>query len=38
MAEEFCIRGVPLAAVYSNVDGEFSEDRDKAIEQLKSQN
>lgn len=37
MAEEFCKRGVPSAAVYSNADGQFSEDRDKAIEQLKSQ-
>ena len=37
MAEEFCKRGVPSVAVYSNADGEFSEDRDKAIEQLRNQ-
>lgn len=37
MAEEFCRRGVPSVAVYSNAEGEFSEDRDKAIEQLKNQ-
>ena len=37
MAKEFCKRGIPSAAVYSNADGEFSEDRDKAIEKLKNQ-
>lgn len=37
MAKEFCRRGVPSVAVYSNADGEFSEDRDRAIEQLKHQ-
>lgn len=37
MAEEFCKRGVSSVAVYSNADGEFSEDRVKAIEQLKNQ-
>ena len=37
MAKEFCRRGVPSAAVYSNGDGAFSEDRDIAIEQLKDQ-
>lgn len=37
MAEEFSRRGVPSVAVYSNAEGEFSEDRDKAIEQLKDQ-
>ncbi len=37
MAEEFCKRGVPSAAVYSNADGGYSEDRDIAIEQLKKQ-
>ncbi|MBQ3599650.1 MAG: DEAD/DEAH box helicase, partial [Lachnospiraceae bacterium] len=37
MAREFCRRGVPSVAVYSNADGEFSEDRDKAIEQLRRQ-
>lgn len=35
MAREFCRRGIESAAVYSNADGEFSEDRDKAIEKLK---
>lgn len=35
MAKEFCKRGIPSVAVYSNADGEFSEDRDRAIEQLK---
>lgn len=35
MAEEFCRRNVPAVAVYSNADGEFSEDRDRAIKQLK---
>ena len=37
MAKEFCKRGVPSVAVYSNADGEFSEDREKAIEQLRRQ-
>lgn len=37
MAKEFCRRGVPSVAVYSNADGEFSEDRDRAVEQLKHQ-
>lgn len=37
MAKEFCKRGIPSVAVYSNADGEFSEDRDRAIEQLKHQ-
>lgn len=37
MAREFCKRGVEAVAVYSNADGEFSEDRDKAIEKLKKQ-
>lgn len=35
MAEEFCGRGIPAVAVYSNADGGFSEDRDIAIEKLK---
>ena len=35
MAKEFCHRGVPSAAVYSNADGEYSVDRDLAIEQLR---
>lgn len=37
MAGEFCRRGIPAAAVYSNADGAFSEDRDKAIQRLKDQ-
>lgn len=37
MAKEFCKRGVASVAVYSNSDGEFSEDRDIAIEKLKNQ-
>ncbi len=36
MAKEFCERGIAAAAVYSNADGMFSEDRDKAIEKLKN--
>lgn len=35
MAKEFCRRGIPSVAVYSNANGEFSEDRDIAIEKLK---
>lgn len=35
MAKEFCGRGIPSAAVYSNADGEFSEDRDRALDRLK---
>lgn len=37
MAKEFCKRGIESAAVYSNANGEFSEDRNKAIEKLKNQ-
>lgn len=37
MAKEFCKRGIESVAVYSNADGEFSEDRDRAIEKLKNQ-
>lgn len=37
MAKEFCERGIPSVAVYTNADGKFSEKRDIAIEQLKSQ-
>lgn len=37
MAREFCKRGVPSVAVYSNADGKFSEDRDRAIRQLQNQ-
>lgn len=36
MAKEFCKRGIPSAAVYSNADGKFSEDRSTAIEKLKN--
>lgn len=36
MAKEFCKRGISSAAVYSNADGEFSEDRSAAIEKLKN--
>ena len=36
MAKEFCKRGIEAVAVYSNADGEFSEDRNKAIEKLKN--
>lgn len=36
MAEEFCGRGIPAIAVYSNADGAFSEDRDIAIKKLKN--
>ena len=37
MAKEFCKRGIESVAVYSNADGAFSEDRDKAIKMLKKQ-
>lgn len=37
MAGEFCKRGIASVAVYSNADGEFSEDREKAIKKLKNQ-
>lgn len=37
MAKEFSKRGVPSVAVYSNADGEFSQDRDEAIRQLQNQ-
>ena len=37
MAKEFCRRGVKSVAVYSNADGEFSGERNVAIEQLKNQ-
>ena len=36
MAKEFCKRGIPSVAVYSNADGAFSEDRSVAIEKLKN--
>ena len=37
MAKEFCKRGIRAVAVYSDADGEFAEDRDKAIARLKNQ-
>ena len=36
MAKEFCKRGIPAVAVYSNADGAFSEDRSVAIKKLKN--
>ncbi len=36
MAKEFCNRGIPSVSVYSNGNGEFSEDRWTAIEKLKN--
>ena len=36
MAKEFCGRGIPSVAVYSNANGTYSEERGKAIEKLKS--
>lgn len=36
MAREFSARGIPSAAVYSNADGVYAEDREKAIERLNS--
>lgn len=36
MAKEFCKRGIPSVAVYSNADGAFSEDRRTSIEKLKN--
>lgn len=35
MAKEFSKRGIPSAAVYSNASGEYSEERETAIEKLK---
>lgn len=37
MAKEFCKRGIAAVAVYSNSNGEFSEDRNIAIEKLKNE-
>lgn len=37
MAKEFCKRGIEAVAVYSNADGAFSEDRDRAVAKLKRQ-
>ncbi len=36
MAKEFCKRGIPAVAVYSNSDGAYAEDRSTAIKKLKS--
>ena len=36
MAKEFCKRGIPSVAVYSNANGAFSEDRRTSIEKLKN--
>ena len=36
MAGEFTRRGIPSAAVYSDADGEFSEERSKAINKLRN--
>ena len=36
MAKEFCKRGIPSVAVYSNADGDFSEDRSTAIDKIKN--
>lgn len=36
MAKEFCRRGISSVAVYSNSNGEFSEDRDAALERLRN--
>ena len=36
MAKEFCERGIPSVAVYSNANGTYSEERGKAIKKLKS--
>lgn len=36
MAKEFCRRKIPSVAVYSNANGEFSEDRDVALERLRN--
>ena len=34
MAKEFCLRDIPAAAVYSNSDGGYSEDRSVALRKL----
>lgn len=36
MAKEFCNRGIPSVAVYSNADGAYSEERSIAIDKLKA--
>lgn len=37
MAGEFSQRGIPSVAVYSNANGEFSEERDRAVERLRQE-
>ncbi|GLC80921.1 DEAD/DEAH box helicase family protein [Lacrimispora brassicae] len=34
MARAFCLRNIPAAAVYSNSDGEYAEDRSEALQKL----
>lgn len=34
MAKEFCRRGIPSVAVYSDAHGEYTEDRSIAIQKL----
>ncbi|MCC8026544.1 MAG: DEAD/DEAH box helicase family protein [Clostridium sp.] len=34
MAKEFCLKNIPAAAVYSNSDGEYSEERSEALRKL----
>ena len=36
MAKEFCRRGIPAVSVYSGENGEYAEERNKAIEKLKN--
>lgn len=36
MAREFCKRGIPSVAVYSNADGLYSEEREIAVKKLKN--
>lgn len=35
MAKEFCKRGIPSAAVYSNADSAYAQNRDEAVRMLK---
>lgn len=36
MAKEFCLRNIPAAAVYSDSEGEYSQERGEAIRNLRS--
>ncbi len=36
MAKQFNARGIPSVAVYSNAEGEYAEDREKAVQQLRN--